>query len=222
MSRARMSLLMGLVRATAACGGQIDSDVAPAAAETLAAPIIGDDGHSGAHFQLDIIGVPKGKTATMTNNDRQRILVPLAGATKIMLSDGDFAVLDANGTDGSSSFQLPDPDPDGDGVTQYSVFARALSTPGGSSTATACASDPVTGELYCSVHNMVLTRSSGRSRSNDVSNELLFVTADPDGDGALQRVNLFGGALTNFFWQYDNNGLKLAQLRFYQIATNVN
>lgn len=29
------------------------------------------------------------------------------------------------------------------------------------------------------------------------------------------------GQLTDFFWQYDNNGLKLAQLRFYQVSTNV-
>lgn len=222
MHRVRMFLWMGVVRATAACGGQIDSDVTPVEAATVAAPITGNGGPSGAHFQLNIIGVPKGKTASMTNNDGRRMLVPLAGSTKIMLSEGEFAVLDANGTDGSASFALPNPDPDGDGVTQYSVFARALGTPGGSSTTTTCASDLVTGELFCSVHNMVLTRTSGKSRFNNVSNELLFVTADLDRDGTLERVNLFGDALSDFFWQYDNNGLKLAQLRFYEIATNVN
>ncbi len=29
------------------------------------------------------------------------------------------------------------------------------------------------------------------------------------------RVNLFNPCLQNFLWQYDNNGLKLLQLRFY-------
>jgi len=28
--------------------------------------------------------------------------------------------------------------------------------------------------------------------------------------------------MVNYFWSYDNNGLKLAQLRFYEISTNVN
>jgi len=29
------------------------------------------------------------------------------------------------------------------------------------------------------------------------------------------RVNLFNPCLQSFLWQYDNNGLKLLQLRFY-------
>ena len=51
-----------------------------------------------------------------------------------MLTEGpDFLVLDANGTDGEASFELPNPDPTGSGTTVYSVFARALGTPGGKS-----------------------------------------------------------------------------------------
>ena len=80
----------------------------------------------GDHYNLNIIGVPKNKTADMSSSLGRRIFVPLAGKTKILLSEGDFQVLDANGTDGSASFQLPSPDADGDGITSYSVFARAL------------------------------------------------------------------------------------------------
>jgi hypothetical protein len=182
----------------------------------------GNGAPSGAHYTLNLIGMPKGKTADLTGNQGRRIFVPLEGTAKILLNEGEFAVLDANGTDGSASFQLPSPDADNDGVTQYSVFARALGTPGGSSKTTTCATDPITGELFCSVESMVLVRSTGKSRFENVSRQLLYVYADIDGDGDLDRVPLFGDQLEDYFWQYDNTGLKLAQLRFYPIPTDVN
>ena len=33
---------------------------------------------------------------------------------------------------------------------------------------------------------------------------------------------LFDNALEDYFWSYDNNGLKLLQLRFYPVPTDVN
>ena len=177
---------------------------------------------SGAHFNLNLIGVSNPKSTSLDGGDGRRIFVPLVGSTKILLSEGDFAVLDANGTDGSASFQLPSPDPDGDGVTSFSVFARALGKPGGSQTLTSCATDPTTGEEVCSVGSAVLVRSTGKSRFQNVSRELLFVSADIDGDGDVDRVPLFGDQLQDFFWQVDNQGLKLAQLRFYEVPTDVN
>jgi len=214
------AVLPGL--AMAACGGELTGDQPVAPDGTALAAITGNGAPSGTHFNLNLIGVPKDKSPSLTGGDGHRIFVPLVGSTKIMLSEGDFAVLDANGTDGSAAFQLPNPDPDGDGITQYSVFARALGTPGGSSKTTTCATDPTTGELVCSVFTMVLVRNSGKPTFTNVSMDLLFVFADLNGDGTLERVSLFDSALTNFFWQYDNTGLKLAQLRFYQVATNVN
>jgi hypothetical protein len=176
---------------------------------------------SGAHYNLNIIGVPKGKTADMTGSLGRRIFVPRFGSAKINLQEGDFQVIDANGTDGSASFQLPNPDPDGDGTTAYSVFARALGKPGGSSKTTTCLTDS-TGETYCSIYSMVLTRSTGKSSWTNVSRELLYIYADLDGDGDLDRTSLFADSLADYYWQYDNNGLTLAQLRFYeQIKTTV-
>ena len=177
---------------------------------------------SGAHYSLNIIGVPKNKTASMTGNLGHRIFVPLNGKTKINLSEGDFQVLDANGTDGSASFQLPSPDPDGDGITSYSVFARALGKPGGSARIATCATDPITMEEVCSTLNYVAVRESGRSRFTNVSNELLYIYADLDGDGTDERYSLFDDRLQDYFWEYDNTGLKLLQLRFYEVVTNVN
>lgn len=184
-------------------------------AQTLA----GNGAPSGAHFNLNIIGVSNRIKSDITTGGR--IFVPLSGTSKILLSEGDFAVLDGNGTDGTAAFQLPDPDPDGDGTTSYSVFARALGKPGGSATVTTCATDPATGEELCSTESLVLVRSAGRQRFENVSRELLFIEADIDGDGDVERVSLFDDSLQDFLWQVDNQGLRLAQLRFYQVATTV-
>lgn len=180
----------------------------------------GNGAPSGSHYSLNIIGVPRNKSADMTGNEGHRIFVSMSGRTKIELGEGDFQVLDANGTDGVARFQLPNPDPDGDGVTTYSVFARALGTPGGSSVTTTCATDPTTGEEVCSTEQLVLVRGTGRSSFSDVSRDLLFIYADIDGDGDEDRVSLFDDRLTDYFWQYDNNGLKLAQLRFYPVPSS--
>jgi len=157
----------------------------------------------------------------MTGSSGHRIFVPLTGNCKINLGLGDFQVLDGNCTDGPASFQLPNPDPENDGTTEYSVWARALGKPGGKSTTTTCAVDPVTGEDWCSVYSMVSIRNKGKSSFTDVSRELLYLYVDMDGDGTVERYNLFNDALQDYFWSYDNQGLKLLQLRFYQIPSVV-
>ena len=182
----------------------------------------GNGAPSGGHYSLNIIGVPRNKTADMTGDNGHRIFVPLFGNPRIMLSEGaDFGVLDANGTDGTAAFQLPNPDPDGDGVTVYSVFARALGTPGGKSLTTTCAIDPVDGSEVCSVITLTLERGKGKSSFDNVSKYLLYIYADVNHDGVLDRVGLFDGSLQSYFWNYDNRGLKLAQLRFYDCSTTV-
>lgn len=87
---------------------------------------------------------------------------------------------------------------------------------------TTCAIDPTTGEKVCSNQTMILVRSSGPSKFTNVSKALLYVMADVDGDGVVDRVPLFDERLQEYFWQYDNNGLRLAQLRFYEVPTNTN
>ena len=106
--------------ALTACSEDFMSPGEPLAAPaslSLAAASTGNGFPSGAHYNLNIIGVPKGKTAEMTGSSGHRIFVNLEGNTKINLSnadlsDGAFRVLDANGTDGNgAAFQLPSPDP---------------------------------------------------------------------------------------------------------------
>ena len=220
-----VTLALGL--AVSACGpvGEIDDpDMPPEFLdwETAAsvAALTGNGAPSGAHFTLNMIGVSREKTASLTGNNGSRIFVPLFGKTKVLLSEGDFQVLDANATDGTGAFQLPNPDPENDGVTTYSVFARALGKPGGSSKTTTCASDGA-GETWCSVYSLISVREAGGSKFENVSRELLYIYADLDGDGTVERYNLFNDALEEYYWDYDNSGLKLLQLRFYEVPTTV-
>jgi hypothetical protein len=215
MSVSRLTLCAAL--ATTATLG---ATVAPAVAGNDST---GNGAPSGSHYTLNIIGVSKDKTSAMDNNSGSRIFVPLWSTAKIGLAEGDFGVLDANGTDQNGArFSLPNPDPDNDGVTGYSVYARALGTPGGGSTTTTCATDPATGEEICSTESMVLVRGTGKSTFDNVSKELLYVYYDLDGDGDLDRTPLFDERLEDYFWEYDNKGLKVAQLRFYEQETDVN
>jgi hypothetical protein len=216
-----VAVLAFVMISTLGCSAEID-DIESKEDLGVAEQAAGNGAPSGSHYGLNIIGVPKGKSADMTGNDGHRIFAPLDGSTKIMLQESnDFAVVDANGTDGSASFCMPNPDPDGDGTTAYSVFARALGTPGGSSTTMPCGTDPKTGEEVCSTQQMILVRNKGKQSFENVSAELLYIYADIDGDGGMERISLFSDELQDYFWQYDNKGLKLAQLRFYQVATTV-
>lgn len=177
----------------------------------------GNGAPSGAHYNLNIIGVPKGKTADMDNNSGHRIFVDLEGKSSIDLQKGEpFQVLDANATGGSRAlFQLPAPDPDNDGTTIYSVWVRELGKPGGGATAETCATDPTTGDEYCSSEKLILMRTKGKSTFRNADKELLYIYVDLDGNGTDERYPLFDAALEDYYWSYDNNGLKLLQLRFY-------
>ena len=65
----------------------------------------------------------------------------------------------------------------------------------------------------------MLVRGTSKSTFRNVSRELLYIYADI-GDG-LKLYPLFDEELQSYYWDYDNNGLKLAQLRFYPCSTDV-
>jgi hypothetical protein len=190
---------------------------APDTSGSTATKPTGNGAPNGAHFNLEIIGVPQAKTATITSGNR--IFVPLEGVCKINLTPGDFSVLDGNCSDNSpAAFQLPNPDPDGDGATNYTVWARPLGKPGGKATATTCATDPTTGEELCSIESSAFVRNKGKSSFENVSKGFLTVLVDLDGDPATapERLSIFDDRLQDYFWNYDNGGLKNLQVRFYQ------
>jgi hypothetical protein len=196
------------------CGAPPEADPGPDFASASAAL-------SGAHYNLNLIGMQKGKSPDLSGGNGRRIFVQMEGRTDILLQQGEFDVLDANGTDGTASFQLPNPDPDNDGTTTYSVYARALGKPGGSASMSTCATDVATGEEYCSIYSAVMVRTKGKQTFTNVSRELLYVYADINGDGTPERYPLFDSALQDYFWAYDNNGARIVQLRFYEQSTTV-
>jgi hypothetical protein len=201
----------------------------------------GNGAPSGAHYTLNIIGVAHDKSASFSGGNGSRIFVDLgtrkddgAATTRINLTPGDFGVLDANGTDGVAAFSLPNPDPDGDGTTSYSVYVRALGKPGGKATMQSCYDDAQTGDTWCAVdiaggvEPVTVERSKGGvAKFQNVSKDLLYVdvclAVDATTGACTQSEEqpLFSDALDDYFWQYDNNGLKLAQLRFYEVPTTV-
>jgi len=209
----------------------------PLASSAPAAAVVatGNGAPSGAHYNLNIIGVSKDKSPNFTGGDGHRIFVDLgktgaAANTRINLTEGDFAVLDANGTDGVAAFQLPNPDPDGDGTTSYSVYVRALGKPGGKAimqscyddgTGTWCAADFIGG-----VEPITIQRTKGGvAKFVNVSKNLLFVDYCTAWDAitglctTFSQTALFSNDLLSYFWSYDNEGLKVAQLRFYEVPT---
>ena len=183
---------------------------------------------NGPHYNLNIIGVDKAKTATMTNSDRHTIFVALGGkdgatvTTNIWLQPGfDFQVCDGNGFDAAydcngaqfksqgATFQLPcntyltySPDlgcPTDVAQRSYVVWARALGKPGGSASAMTCATD-ATGEQVCATkHLLTLKRGTGKSVWQDATSALTSLVADIDGDGVLDTVALFADGFTDFF-----------------------
>lgn len=206
----------------------------------------GNGAPKGAHYNLNIIGVENAKTADLTGSNRHTIFVALGRSgqvtSKIYLTRGEFEVCDGNAFDAAwdcdgnqiqaqgAVFQLPCntnlvDDVAGDLIpcdvgenAAYEVWARALGQPGGSATITTCATDPSTGEVVCSTENVLLIRSRGKSTFTNVTNELTSLVTDIDADGDLDRVALFQGGLEDWFWQYDNRGLRLAQIRFYLLG----
>jgi hypothetical protein len=182
----------------------------------------GNGAPNGPHYNLNIIGVSHGKTASMTGDNGHRIFVSLGDKrdqvtvrTRINLLqsfDGTFHVLDANGTDGGAIFQLPAPG-------TYSIWIRALGGPGGKAVITTCVEDLDLGEI-CSSTNELVVRESGRSRFRNVTTALTTIELAEGSAAALAcgatSVSLFDDCLEGYFWAYDNTGLRLLQMRFYR------
>jgi hypothetical protein len=182
----------------------------------------------GTLHKMNLIGHPGSPSSEMTGDNGKRIFVKLQGNTRVLLSEGDFDILDADGTDGTARFQLPDPDPDGDGVTWYGVFIRPKGKPGTSMNITTCASgdwdnDATTpDEELCSLEVAVAVRGTGKPQVNNISKQLLTACVDTDGDLVCdKRVFLFDDDAHDYLWSMDNFGLRNAEVRFLELPQNI-
>jgi hypothetical protein len=110
----------------------------------------------------------------------------------------------------------------------YSVWARALGKPGGQATVSTCAIDPTTNEPICSTENAIITRpistKGNKPAWQNVTKQLTSLVTTCLVNNAFGsscsaeetvRVTLFNSDLEDWFWSYYNQGLRLAQLRFY-------
>jgi hypothetical protein len=111
----------------------------------------------------------------------------------------------------------------GSGITTYSVFVRALGH-GGTATMTLCGTDPSDGIDVCSNSSLTLDGDSKPGKFSNETGTLLYlygVDIDGDGDVDYRRIPLFSDVLEGYFWDYDNEGRRIVQLRFYPCSSTV-
>jgi len=191
-------------------------------------------GLSGPHYNLNIIGVPKDKKVDMANGDRHTIFVPLqSGAdigrqVKIFYQGGnDFQVIDGNCTDGECTIEVPS-----QALSDlcYDVYGTALGKPtGGAIVGAECAfSDNLVGGGTCTdallMGSFQVDRQKGKPDRRNIS-DIFRASGCLDvnqsgtcdaGDLQFNNVWIFNvPQLLSYFWNYDNNGLRLFQMRFY-------
>jgi hypothetical protein len=276
---------IALVAALAFVAACSDAPTTPATAPLAgSSKLLGNGFPEGGHdYRLNIIGVPKDKTASMDNNNGRRIFVQLEsdnvvtnpGGKNNQLSKGGgddqnhiylcnstngendvndprcdawratnvngFGVIDANATDGDGAILgIPDPCADADALTPctpgYSVWARTHGQTG-SATITTCADETGSGfdgvdDVWCGSNGITLYAKGG-SKAVDITGNLLHMTVTIDGvtnpqlagclgisttTSTTLDVFLFDRCFENYFWNYDNNGLKLLELRFYSAS----
>lgn len=109
----------------------------------------------------------------------------------------------------------------------YEVWARALGSPKNNPSVTITTCATVQDELQCSTENTVQTRTKGKSVFTDVTDELTSAVVDYcvdfdiiTGDCLVwetTRIALFSGDTEDWFWNYANDGVRLLQLRFYDL-----
>jgi hypothetical protein len=174
--------------------------------------LTGNGAPSGAHYNLGLIGYANGETAKTNGGNIAAgnvIHVNLSGHCYIGLTEqSSFQVLDNNCTDdGWSAFGLPDPAP-GTAVSTsgYSIYARAL-TPQGSATMGLCFYDGTT--QWCNVGTVPWTKSLNDGKFTNVSKDLLSVCVNGTPKALFDDTN------QGYYWDYNNDGLRNAQLRFY-------
>ena len=195
----------------------------------------GNGAPSGWHYTLNILGKDWDRGESIPQNHGHRIFVQLGGKnnmvkTKIMLTkseDDTFDVIDCDGTDGTAEFELPPPYhyPIEEGVdvipeeARYKVYIRVLSPNGKARIGTTVKIDDNDWLEAGEIEWKDLEGKTGKKIFEDVTQELTTVYIDITDDDTYNpvRYGLFDTRLENtlWAWDYENEGLKHVQIRFY-------
>lgn len=188
---------------------------------------------NGKHYNLNIIGVPRDKTAAMDNSNRHTIFVPVDSngsvsrqvTIEFMRNPDDpteFRVKDGNACDDNYALIYVPYENMGD--LSYNVYAIALGKPGGNAanvTASVTFKGGTTGTLL--MENFTLKRDRGKPTVKDISNIFRASGTIAYGDGSTQAFNnvwVFNiPDLLQYLWDYDAKGLRHMQVRFYETTS---
>lgn len=180
---------------------------------------VGNTAPQGPHYGLNIVGVKN--VGQIGDSNGHTIFVPLNGPTKIYMKQGtEFRIDDRNALDGSGSFTI--------GPGEYRVFAAALGKPNGNVEiiANGIFTDAA-GTQLLELGTVDLSRTKGKPVSVDIT-PLFKVTAEfciaEDAEGNCTDTETVTNKwvfsvpyLVEYFWDYLNGGMKLLQVRFYQV-----
>jgi hypothetical protein len=180
---------------------------------------------SGNHYQLNIIGSKSYDEDGKDVGDSMghTLFVKLDGKSKIVMTqaeDGQFQVVDRNGIDADGAeFNIA--------PGYYNVYARAKGTPGGKVNVTAYGEfeDAVDGSTIINLGYVNLARDTGKPVSVNI-NKLFFVDVSLCTDallGVCTETTTYTDTwvfaiqeLMSYWWDYDNEGLKNLEVRFYE------
>ena len=191
----------------------------------------------------DMIGTNTHRIAVKAdlNDDPRGLRSELIRDNDILLTNGEFAVLDGNACiDGVAVFQLPaqvvdcatdncvdptEPDYDDPTFQSYEVFARLVGKPGTGVDVTTCATDELTDDggvddvVVCSTESYVEVREQGKKpHFTNQSKELLTICLDTTDNGRCDtRLALFDPSLIEYFWNWNTTGKAHAQLFFVAV-----
>jgi hypothetical protein len=177
---------------------------------------------NGEHYNLNIIGVKTSdQMKEIGDSMGHTMFVPLNGKIKIIMNQnksGVFQVVDRNGLDGQSAFTIA--------PGHYNVYARALGKPGGNAhiQANGTFNDSVNGETLVMLGYVDIARTAGKPQSLNINN-LFYVDVTlctTSVNGTCTQMITYDDTwvfdvpqLLQYYWDYQNNGTKLLQVRFY-------
>jgi hypothetical protein len=173
---------------------------------------MGNDMPSGQHYNLNIIGVTNGHD--VGDSQGHTLFVLLSGKTRIYMTqdpDGEFKVVDRDGTDGTAEFNIA--------PGHYDVYARALGRPGGGVHIESWGEfEDDTGTPVLKLGEIDISREKGKPQTVSL-NRLFYVDVTLVVNGqTVEYKNTWVfdiQELLDYYWEYYNNNLKLLQVRFY-------